>query len=88
MTQRIFLRKTDKAKREENTKLPYFTLVVIPDEDAEGDWKEVGALWPAKTGNGYSGKTADGVEITFEEGKVRGTKSGKRSSDDEEGSED
>lgn len=87
MAQRLFLRKTDKSKLEENPKLPYFTLVVPPEdeEDAKGEWQEVGALWKAKSGNGYSGKVNDGVEIVFsEESKNRSKKSAKSSG----GSED
>lgn len=65
--QRLYLRKTDPKKMQENPKLPYFTLVLPPEEDSNEDWKEVGALWKAKTGNGYSGKTSKGVVISVTE---------------------
>lgn len=65
MTQRLFLRKTEKEKMELNPKLPYFRLVLIPEGEDDGDWQEVAAFWKAKSGNGYSGKTADGVEISM-----------------------
>lgn len=71
MTQRLFLRKTDKKKMEENPRLPYFTLVVPPEEGGEGEeWAEVGALWKAKSGNGYSGKVNDDVTIVFKAKKA------------------
>lgn len=61
---RLYLRKTDKKKLEENPRLPYFSLVLIPDDSEEGDeWPELGAFWKAKNGIGYSGKTKDGVVI-------------------------
>lgn len=61
--QRLFLQKTDKAKREENPKLPYFKLVQPPEQDG-GEWIELGAFWHAKSGNGYSGQLNDGNTIT------------------------
>lgn len=69
MSQRLYLRKTDKDKLEKNPKLPYFKLVLPPEGDGEGDWEEVGAFWKAKTGNGYSGKTQEGVVITITKSK-------------------
>lgn len=67
---RLFLQKTDLEKREQNPKLPYFKLVIPPEEDG-GEWKDVGAFWKAKSGNGYSGQLDDGLEITgFSEEKV------------------
>ena len=60
---RIFLQKTPAEKREENPKLPYFKLVLPPEEDG-GDWTDIGALWKAKSGNGYSGKLDDEVTIS------------------------
>jgi len=62
MTTRLFLQKTPKEDREKNEKLPYFRLVLIPEEEG-GDWLDIGAFWPAKSGNGYSGKTNDGVVL-------------------------
>ena len=69
MAQRIFLRKNDLSK---NDKLPYFTLFLLPEENApEGtEWPEVGALWKAKSGNGYSGKTVEAAEITIDASKT------------------
>lgn len=62
MTTRLFLQKTPKEEREANEKLPYFRLVQIPEEEG-GDWLDIGAFWPAKSGNGYSGKVNDGVVV-------------------------
>lgn len=62
---RIFLQKTPAEKREENPKLPYFRLVLPPDEDG-GEWVDIGALWKAKSGNGYSGSLGDHVTLTVE----------------------
>ncbi len=67
---RIFLQKNEKNieknKAAGNEKLPYFTLKRIPEEgEKETEWKEIGALW--KGAKGYSGKLAEGVEITFKE---------------------
>ena len=69
--QRLFLRKTDPKKLEANPKLPYFTLVLPPEEGAEegAEWAVVGALWKAKTGNGYSGKCDENVQIIVGEKK-------------------
>ena len=60
MATRIYLQKNDLSK---NAKLPYFTLKLVPETDGE-DWVEIGALWKAKSGNGYSGQLSDGVGIT------------------------
>jgi hypothetical protein len=61
MAQRIFLRKNDLS---ENPKRPYFTLVLVPEgDDPDQEWTEIGALWKAKTGNGYSGKFKDEVLV-------------------------
>jgi len=57
---RLFLQKTPKEERDANERLPYFKLVVIPEEEG-GEWLTIGAFWAAKSGNGYSGKTDDGV---------------------------
>lgn len=70
---------------EENPRLPYFTLVVPPEGDDEGDWQEVGALWKAKSGNGYSGSVKDGVEIVFEEAKKKPESKKKRVDEDDVG---
>lgn len=59
---RLYLRKTDPEKLQENQRLPYFTLLLIPEEEG-GDWKEIGAFWKARNGVGYSGKTNEGVEL-------------------------
>lgn len=57
----IYLQKN--LKRTEENKQPYFRLVLPPAEEG-GKWTEIGALWKAKTGTGYSGKLSPGVEIT------------------------
>jgi hypothetical protein len=54
MTQRLYLQKTPKEDREKNEKLPYFRLVLIPEEEG-GEWLNIGAFWVAKNGNGYTG---------------------------------
>lgn len=59
---RLILQKTPKERREENPKLPYFRLVLPPEEDG-GEWVDIGAFWPAKTGNGYSGQLNEGITI-------------------------
>ncbi len=59
---RLFLQKTPKEDRLQNEKLPYFKLVVIPENEGD-EWLNIGAFWPAKSGNGYIGKTDDSVEI-------------------------
>lgn len=56
---RIYLQKNDLSK---NEKLPYFTLKLVPEEEG-ADWVTIGALWKAKTGNGYSGVLDEGVKI-------------------------
>jgi len=65
---RIFLQKNEKNieknKAAGNEKLPYFTLKRIPEE-GETEWKEIAAFW--KREKGYSGKLAEGVEVTFKE---------------------
>jgi hypothetical protein len=66
--QRIYLRKTSKEDLEENPKRPYFTLVLPPEKDDEtgedqGEWVTIGALWKAKTGNGYTGTLQEEVNI-------------------------
>lgn len=67
---KLFLSKNLKAVEELNkkgeTRLPYFRLVVPPEQEG-GEWKEVGAFWKAKSGNGYSGKLTDNVKISFKE---------------------
>lgn len=65
MTQRIVLSKTPAERREENPKLPYFQLSLPPEEDG-GEWTNIGALWKAKSGNGYSGQLDEGVTISVE----------------------
>lgn len=62
MTTRLFLQKTPKEERDANEKLPYFRLVVIPENEGD-EWLNIGAFWPAKSGNGYSGKVDDGVIV-------------------------
>lgn len=62
---RIVLQKTPLERREENPKLPYFQLSLPPEEDG-GEWVQIGALWKAKSGNGYSGSLNDNVKITVE----------------------
>ena len=59
MAIRIFLAKNDLT---ENPKLPYFRLVLPPEEEG-GKWTNIGALWKAKTGTGYSGNLEEGVTI-------------------------
>lgn len=59
---RIFLRKNDLSK---NPKLPYFTLCAIPESDGDEEWKEIGVLWKAKTGNGYVGHSGEDVVIDY-----------------------
>lgn len=56
---RIYLQKNDITK---NEKLPYFNLVLPPEQD-DGEWVRIGALWKAKTGNGYSGQLNEGITI-------------------------
>ncbi len=60
---RIFLRKNDIS---DNPKKPYFELVLPPAEgDPEGKWTKIGALWKAKSGNGYSGNLEEGITLDF-----------------------
>lgn len=69
---RVFLKKNDLTK---NPKLPYFTITLPPNEEAgEKEWKTIGALWKAKTGNGYSGQFEEGVVIDTSKMKVRAPK--------------
>ncbi len=56
---RIYLKKNDLSK---NPKLPYFSLSLPPAQEG-GDWVDIGALWKAKSGNGYSGLLKEGVTI-------------------------
>ncbi len=72
----MYLQKTDPAKRAENPKLPYFVLKLIPEE-ADGEWVEVGALWQAKTGPGYSGMVNEGVTISGSSKKKEGNRAEK-----------
>lgn len=65
---RLFLQKNEKNieknKENGNDRLPYFTLKKIPDEgETDQNWVELGAFW--KGAKGYSGKLAEGVEITI-----------------------
>lgn len=59
---RIFLSRTPDDKMLANPRLPYFQLVLPPEQEG-GEWITIGALWKAQTGNGYSGKLDDGVTI-------------------------
>jgi hypothetical protein len=61
MATRIYLRKNDLT---ENPERPYFTLV-LPPEQEDGEWVEIGALWKAKSGNGYTGNLKEGVEVNL-----------------------
>jgi len=61
MAIRIYLRKNDLT---ENPKRPYFTLSVPPEEE-NGEWTNIGALWKAKSGNGYTGMLDEGIELDF-----------------------
>lgn len=69
MSQRIFLRKNDLSK---NERLPYFTLFLLPPEDAAPgtEWPEIGALWKSKSGKGYTGKLVDAASIEIDESKT------------------
>jgi len=55
---KLYLRKNKKAL--ENEKIPYFTLLVVPEEKG-GDWLEVASFWKGKklmedgTVSGYNG---------------------------------
>lgn len=73
MPQRIFLQKQDKNieanKLSGTDKLPYFKLTLPPEQDG-GEWIEVGALWKAKSGNGYSGKLNEGITIVVDQTKI------------------
>ena len=57
--QRIFLKKNDTSKSD---KIPYFTLTVPPEQEG-GDWKDIGAFWKSKSGNGYSGILDENVRL-------------------------
>ncbi len=58
---RIYLQKNDTSK---NDKIPYFTLKLVPEEGKEDqDWKEIGVLWKAKSGVGYTGLLSNGAEL-------------------------
>ena len=72
MSQRIYLRKTEKEELEKNPKLPYFRLVLIEqeDENAEAEWTDIGAFWKAKSGNGYSGRLNDEASVVIDESKA------------------
>lgn len=63
---RLFLQKQEKNieknKAENSERLPYFRLVV-PPEEGQTEWKEVAAFW--KGAKGYSGKIVEGVTISF-----------------------
>lgn len=67
---KLFLQKN--TKRTEENKQPYFRLVVPPETDG-GEWKDIGAFWKAKSGNGYSGKLNEGVAIIFEKAPATDT---------------
>lgn len=56
---RVFLKKNDTSKSD---KIPYFTMSV-PPEDGNGEWKDIGAFWKAKSGNGYSGVLDPNVRL-------------------------
>lgn len=56
---KLFLFKNDTT---DNDKLPYFSIKLVPPEGSD-DWKEIGALWKAKSGKGYSGFLNEGVTI-------------------------
>ena len=43
---------------------PYFSLFVVPEKDSSGEWEEIGAFWKAKSGKGYTGNFAKGLNIT------------------------
>lgn len=64
---RIFLQKKDKNieknKAEGNDRLPYFELVLPPEQEG-GKWITLGALW--KKPKGYSGLIDKKVKITVE----------------------
>ena len=67
---RLYLRKNDLSQ---NEKLPYFTLFMVEDGadgSDKGEFTEVGALWKSKSGNGYSGMTSNGIDITMDESKA------------------
>lgn len=66
MTTRIFLQKNDLT---ENPKLPYFNLVLIPEEEG-GEWVKVGALWKSKSGKGYNGQLNEGVVLDISKMEV------------------
>jgi hypothetical protein len=68
MAQNIFLRKTPKEDLEKNPKLPYFELVLIQEaaDGGETKWYKIGALWKAKSGNGYSGRLEDVAHVDYD----------------------
>lgn len=80
MTQRLFLQKTPKEDREKNEKLPYFRLVLIPEDDG-GEWLTIGAFWAAKTGNGYTGKLDD--KVTLDASAVEPYKKAEKATEDD-----
>lgn len=82
MTQRIILQKTPAEKREENPKLPYFRLVLPPEEEG-GEWVDIGALWKAKTGNGYSGLLDESVTVSVKKKESEETKEYDKLQDDD-----
>lgn len=54
----------------ENDKLPYFELVLPPEQDG-GEWITIGALWKLKSGKpGYSGMLQEGVTVDTSNMKV------------------
>ena len=54
----LYLQKNESATPE--NKQPVLRLSVVDDD---GNFTEIGALWKAKSGKGFSGKVKDGVKI-------------------------
>lgn len=66
---RLYLQKNDTTK---NSKLPYFTMKIVPEEGAKDqEWKEIGVFWKAKSGVGYTGFFSEGVDIDLTNLKPR-----------------
>lgn len=39
---------------------------MLPPEEDGGEWTDLGALWVAKSGNGYSGMLQDNIKVVVE----------------------
>ena len=63
--QKIYIGENPHKKTDKH---PTHLIKLIPEDDAEdAEWIDLGALWLAKSGNGWSGSFQDYVTITIDE---------------------